>query len=525
MILASLIAIVVGAVAAIAAATMTARAAAEAAAAERTAAEASAAAELEAARSAAVATRTAAESEARRETLAVREAAVADFERKSRAIAGRRDQIARAVAGVSSLEVELGERTEALTARERELQSKRDRASGLDRDAGRRGGDIRKALEASAETTADELARRLQSGWLDDAKAAAAAAIRAADQAATDPLLDREAPRIMEIAIGRYQYHFLTERNVSNLRLGPQIVESVIADGGAVHAAIEQVANVRLLVNDDRDAIRLDGQDGVGKEVARRALGKLLKKPESIEEARKNPIEWTQKFRTHLEQEIRQLGKKAFQVLEIARPHPEIVDLVGALNYRTSYTQNQWLHAVEASFLAGIMASELGLDEKIARRATLMHDIGKALTHKIEGSHAVIGAEIARRLGEPELIANAIGAHHTDEPFNSPYAYLVAAADAMSGARPGARREQTEGFSTKIEDLERIGESYRGVDHAHAVFGGRELRVYVREREVDDLRTVELSSEIAAQVAEELTFPGQIKVTVIRAFEAVSTAN
>ncbi|MCE9572978.1 MAG: HDIG domain-containing protein [Deltaproteobacteria bacterium] len=282
---------------------------------------------------------------------------------------------------------------------------------------------------------------------------------------------------------------------------------------------------MRLLVNDDHDAIRLDGQDGVGKEVARRALGKLLKKPESIDEARKNPLEWAQKFRTHLEQEIRQLGKKAFQVLEIPRPHQEIVDLVGALNYRTSYTQNQWLHAVEASFLAGIMASELGLDEKLARRATLMHDIGKALTHKIEGSHAVIGAEIARRLGEPEIIANAIGAHHTDEPFNSPYAYLVAAADAMSGARPGARREQTEGFSTKIEDLERIGESYRGVDHAHAVFGGRELRVYVREREVDDLRTVELSSEIAAQVAEELTFPGQIKVTVIRAFEAVSTAN
>ena len=184
-------------------------------------------------------------------------------------------------------------------------------------------------------------------------------------------------------------------------------------------------------------------------------------------------------------------------MLGIQKAHPEIVELVGALNYRTSYTQNQWLHAVEASFLAGMMAAELGLDEKLARRATLMHDIGKALTHKIEGSHAVIGADIARRLGETEVVANAIGAHHADEPLNSVYAYLVAAADAMSGRRPGARREHAEGFSTKLEDLERIGCSAAASTTRIAVHGGRELRVYVREREVDDLPAVELSTEIA----------------------------
>src|SRR6185369_2471731 len=191
---------------------------------------------------------------------------------------------------------------------------------------------------------------------------------------------------------------------------------------------------------------------------------------------RKAPDEWAAKAREHLDQEIRALGKKAFSVLGVQKAHPEIVDLVGALNFRTSYTQNQWLHAVEASFLAGMMAAELGLDEKLARRATLMHDIGKALTHKIEGSHAVIGADIARRLGETEVVV---------------YAYLVAASDAMSGARPGARREQTEGFSTKLEDLERIGMDRRGVSYAHAVHGGRELRVYVREKDVDDLTVVE----------------------------------
>jgi ribonucrease Y len=201
------------------------------------------------------------------------------------------------------------------------------------------------------------------------------------------------------------------------------------------------------------------------------------------------------------------------------------VDLVGALNYRTSYTQNQWLHAVEASFLSGMMAAELGLDVKLARRATLMHDIGKALTHQIEGSHAVIGADIARKLGEDEIVANAIGAHHADEPPHSVYAYLVAASDAMSGARPGARRETTDLFSHRVEDLERIGLNYDGVQRAHAVHGGRELRIYVDEQRVNDVAVVELSTEIAEQIAEQMTFPGQIKVTVIRSFEAMATAN
>ncbi|HTJ43070.1 MAG TPA: HDIG domain-containing protein [Kofleriaceae bacterium] len=484
-----------------------------------------AAAALEAAKLEAGAARTAAETAARTEALTAREAAAAELARAADAQLARGERIAKAEADVRADGDELDAREAAIDQRHKELQSRRDRANGLEQDVNRKASDLRKELEQRAHTSAKDVARALQTAWLDDARAAAAAKIRLADQATADPAIDREGLRVMEIAIGRYQNHFLTERNVSNLRVGPQIVELLLADGGALHAALEQVSNVKLLINDEHDAVRLDGLDGVGREIARRALGKLFKKPETAADAKRQPLDWSQKFKTHVDQEIRTLGKKAFQVLEIQKAHPEIVELVGALNYRTSYTQNQWLHAVESSFLAGIMAAELGLDEKLARRATLMHDIGKALTHKIEGSHAVIGADIARRLGESELVANAIGAHHTDEPFNSPYAYLVAAADAMSGARPGARREQTEGFSTKIEDLERIGLSYKGVGDAQAVFGGRELRVYVREQQVDDLRTVELSQEIASQISEEMTFPGQIKVTVIRAFEAVSNAN
>jgi len=407
----------------------------------------------------------------------------------------------------------------------KDLDSRRDRAQGLEHDARRKREALRGELCTRAAIAVPDLIRQMSQSWLDDARAKAAALVRNAEQNTADVAIDRDARRVMEIAAARCSMHFLTERNVSNLRVGPEIVALVLDREAAIHGALERVAGVQLQVNDDKDAIRLEGLDGVGREVVRRALAKLIKKPEVIDDARKDPDAWAAKQRESLNQEIRALGKKAFNALGIQKAHPEIVELVGALNFRTSYTQNQWLHAVEASFLAGMMAAELGLDEKLARRATLMHDIGKALTHKIEGSHAVIGADIARRLGEAELVANAIGAHHADEPCNSVYAYLVAASDAMSGARPGARREQTEGFSTKVEDLERIGMSRRGVTDAHAVHGGRELRVYVKETDVDDMKVVELSTDIAEQISDELTFPGQIKVTVIRSFEAASTAN
>jgi ribonucrease Y len=170
------------------------------------------------------------------------------------------------------------------------------------------------------------------------------------------------------------------------------------------------------------------------------------------------------------------------------------------------------------------MAEELDLDLKLARRAALMHDIGKALTHELDGSHAVIGADYARRLGESEVVANAIGAHHTDEPFNSPYAYLVAAADAMSGARPGARRQMDESYSSRLEDLERITRGFRGITEAFAVQGGREVRIYVQEDRVDDLGAVELSNAVAKKISQEMRFPGQIRVTVIREFKATEVA-
>jgi len=488
-------------------------------------AKADAAARVKAAALEAAATTRAMETAARSEALEARNRADDSLASAETAVERRAERLAKVEAEVTEIDETLEQRDQQLQEIHKDIQSQRDRASGLDRDIRRRLDTMRGDLESRAGVSAAGLIATLGKGWIDDARARAAAELRAVDQTAADPAHDREARRVMEIASGRGFTHYLTERSSSNLRVGKEIVALLLDREAALHGALERVSNVQLQINDDKDAVRLDGLDGVGREVVRRAFAKLVKKPESADDARKDPEAWAAKGREHLNQEIRALGKKAFQILGIQKSHPEIVELVGALNFRTSYTQNQWWHALESSYLAGMMAAELGLDEKLARRATLMHDIGKALTHKIEGSHAVIGAEIARRLGEPELVANAIGAHHADEPCNSVYAYLVAASDAMSGARPGARREQTEGFNTKVEDLERIGGDRRGVTHAHAVHGGRELRVYVRENEVDDATVVEMSTEIATQVSDELTFPGQIKVTVIRSFEATATAN
>ena len=473
----------------------------------------------------AAASRRAMETAAREEALDMRAQADAELTRAAEQMARREERLANGEAQVAKNLAALETHAQQLEERQQSVQSLQDRAQGLRRDVADRRQQAREALEGRAGESAEHIRATLVGHWVETAQAEAAQRVRSIEQGTENQRLDRDAQRIMGIAISRYQNHFLTERNISNIRVGREICELLSESDGLIREMLQQASNVQLLINDEGDAVKLEGLDGVGREVARRALHRLAKKASAKSDARSDPMAWATKIRTNLEREIQTLGKKAFAVLKIPRPHPEIVELVGALNYRTSYTQNQWLHAVEASFLAGMMAAEMDLDIKVARRATLMHDIGKALTHVIDGSHAVIGADIARRLGEDEIVANAIGAHHADEPPNSLYAYLVAAADAMSGARPGARREISELFGHRVEDLERIGSAYRGVQRAHAVHGGRELRVYVDESRVTDVDMVDLSSEIAERITEEMTFPGQIKVTVIRAFEASSTAN
>lgn len=472
----------------------------------------------------AAAERRVSEAGAREAALATREKVQAEVVKRTEALGRREDAlVGKEQAGHGDL-TRAEERAAAIAVRERELQSRFDRARSEVVRAEGVSGTLRLELEKVAGESAAALRTQLCDGWLEEARAEAAHSIRVLEQSASDASWSRQAQRTMGIACQRYDHHFLTERLLSNVPVPPELAARLGAPDGALVNSLADALKVKLDLHESGEKVRIDSGDGVAREVARRALAKLGKGT-APPLAESDPHKWVASLRENLDREIVDLGRRAFAELEIPKAHPEIVTLVGRLNYRTSYTQNQWKHALEASFLAGMMAAELGLDVKLCRRATLMHDIGKALTHEIEGSHAVIGADYARRLGEAEIVANAIGAHHADEPPNSVYAYLVAAADAMSGARPGARREQTESHSTKLYDLERIGANFRGVDHAFAVQGGRELRVYVRESEVGDLGAVELSSEIAKRISAEMTFPGQIKVTVIRQLEAVSTAS
>jgi ribonuclease Y len=487
-------------------------------------ARADAAAVRKAAEMGAASLRRAAETQASEEGLELLAAADRAVTEKSEELARREERVSARDARAEDEGTELAGKQDALSVREREVDAKHNAAKDVRRTAEALLGDYLSALEKQAGATAHDVRAQLADGWIEEVRAEAAQRLRTLDQNTQDPEYGRQAKRIMGIAIQRYQGHYLTERLLSNIALPSGMAEKLSENDGLFLHAIEEGAGVKLELAETGEKVRLDSGDGVAREVARRALHRLIKgtAPRGIE---REPKKWVEQLGVNLDREILDLGKRAFAELEIQRSHPDIVKLVGCLNYRTSYTQNQWKHALEAAFLGGMMASELGLDVKLARRATLMHDIGKALTHEIDGSHAVIGADYARRLGEVEVVANAIGAHHADEPPNSVYAFLVAAADAMSGARPGARREQTESYSTRLDDLERISAQFRGVDRAFAVQGGREVRIYVRENEVSDLDAVQLSGEIARKISGEMTFPGQIKVTVIRSVEAVDIAN
>ncbi len=465
-----------------------------------------------------------AESEAREKALQAAERADEVQEREREALQVEEDALVVREDELEARRDTLDDRKEEIRDREAGVKTQRDRARSYWKNTDDVRGDLVVRLEELGGTTGDEVVALMRTRWIEEAHREAAQHIRNIEQSAGSSEHAREANRLMSVAVSRYQNHFLTVRSISNIPLERGVRGLLLADDSRLLDVVAEAANTKLNMHETEDSLRLEGLDGVGREVARRALKALGKKPKALAAAKEDPAKWVHQIRERLDGEIERLGKKAFKVLKVKIADPEIVTLVGQLNYRTSYTQNQWLHAVEAAFLAGMMAEELGLDIALARRATLMHDIGKALTHKIEGSHAVIGADIARRVGEDEIVANAIGSHHADEPANSPYAYLVAAADAMSGARPGARREQTEGFSTRLEDLERLGGRYKGVDYCAAVHGGRELRVYVHDSEVSDLAAVEMSSEMAAQISDELTFPGQVKVTVIRSSESVAVA-
>lgn len=404
-------------------------------------------------------------------------------------------------------------------ARFKELRLQRDANNDVRKEAKTIRSSYREVLEKRAEQRAEDIRESIREQLIDEVKSQSADLLRNLEQNAKDEL-DREAKRIMGISISRYSGHCPRERGLATMALEAGQADKFTADLGPIVEEISKDIDISIHLSEDGESLRFETGDGVGREFCRRVVARFL-----IENHVREPQKLIQAIRADLDREIMRLGKSALHQLKLKGADREIVELIGRLNWRTSYTQNQYHHAIEAGRLAGLMAAELNLDPMIARRVGLFHDIGKALSHQQEGSHALIGGEIARRVGEDEIIANAIAAHHGEEAMNSPYAWIAAASDALSGGRPGARREVVESYGDRIGDLERIASDFKGVHQVHAMQAGREIRVFVDEKRIKDRNLDDLSAEIADRISDEMVFPGQIRVTVIREFKAVSVAN
>ncbi len=333
---------------------------------------------------------------------------------------------------------------------------------------------------------------------------------------------EKEAKNIIISAIQRCAADYTTESTVSVVTLpNDEMKGRIIGREGRNIRSFETATGVDVIVDDTPEAVILSGYDPIRREVAKIAMEKLILDgrihPARIEEV-------VGKAEKEMEIIIREAGEQACFELGIHGLHIELIKLLGKLKFRTSYGQNVLEHSKEVSMLAGLMAAELGLDANLAKRSALLHDIGKAIDRETEGTHTQLGAEAAQKHGEHPLVVNAIAAHHEDVPAESPYPALVQSADAISGSRPGARRETLEAYIKRLEKLEEIADSFKGVAKAYAIQAGREIRVIVENSEVDDSGATELANQIAKKIEGELEYPGQIKVTVIRETRAIEFA-
>lgn len=379
----------------------------------------------------------------------------------------------------------------------------------------------RQRLEKLAGMTAEQAKEELIQSIEADAKERAARLLKRIEDE-TRAMADKKAKEIIALAIQRYASDYVSEKTVSVVALPNEEMKGrIIGREGRNIRALEAATGIDLIIDDTPEAVILSGYNPIRREVARLSLERLISDgrihPARIEEV-------VEKVKQEMEVTIREVGEQAAFDVGVHGIHPELIRLLGILKYRTSFAQNVLQHSLEVAFLSGIMAAELGLSVRQAKRAGLLHDIGKAADHEVEGSHALIGAEMAKRYGESPRIINAIAAHHDEEPPQSTLAVLVQAADALSAARPGARKEMLESYVKRLEELERIASSFPGVSKSYAIQAGREVRIVVESDKVSDEGIALLSYEIARKIEKELTYPGQIKVTVIRETRAVQYA-
>jgi ribonuclease Y len=440
----------------------------------------------------------------------------------------RREEVEREEKRVQDRETTLDRKFDVLEQREKdvgrrasELGRKEKTIAEREQELDKLVGEEKRRLEAvagiSAEQAKAELIRRLEA----EAEADAANRLREIRETARRNA-EREARKIVALAVQRIAADQTAEIAVSAVSLpNDEMKGRIIGREGRNIRAFELATGVDVIIDDTPDTVVVSCFDPVRREVARLALEKLVSDgrihPGRIEEV-------VNKARREVDAGIIETGEQAAYETGITGLHPELIKLIGRMKWRTSYGQNILSHSKEVSFLAGIMAAELGLDVAMAKRGALLHDIGKVLTHEHEGTHVQLGVEVATKYGEHPLVVNCIAAHHDDVPHESEVSVLVQAADAISGSRPGARREAFETYVKRLEGLERIASSYRGVDKVFAIQAGREIRILVTPDDVDDVRMASLSEEIARRIEAELQYPGQIKVVVIRETRAVDFA-
>lgn len=419
----------------------------------------------------------------------------------------RIDKVEKRGAELEKLEASVRGREKALEGKEAECKRLID--------------DARRQLEQVAEMSREEARRNLIEEMVEEARHISAKRIRLVEEQAKEEA-DQKAKKIVTLAIERLAGDFVTERTVSVVHLPNDDMKGrIIGREGRNIRALEAATGIDLIVDDTPESVIISGHNPIRREIARMSLEKLISDgrihPGRIEEV-------VRKSEQEVDEAIREAGQKAIFDVGVHGIHPEIIKLLGRLKFRYSYAQNVLLHSIEAAFICGAMAAELGLNERQARRAALLHDIGKAVDHEVEGSHAIIGAELARKYGESPKIVNAIAAHHEEVKAETILAPLVDASDALSGARPGARREMVETYVRRLEELERISNSFKGVEKSYAVQAGREIRIIVQSNVVSDEEAARMAREVALKIESEMTYPGQVKVTVIREVRAVDYA-
>jgi ribonucrease Y len=409
---------------------------------------------------------------------------------------------------------ELGRRAEELDDRDRTLQTVRQQLEHAAEQHRRR-------LEQVAQMTAQEARDALKAQVIDEARREAMATVREIEQRAREQGEER-ARKIVTIAIQRVASEHTSESTVSVFSLPSEDMKGrIIGREGRNIRAFESTTGVNLIIDDTPEAVVLSSFDPVRRETARLTLEKL------VQDGRIHPARIEETFersQREIDEQIKRAGEEAVLDVGITDMHPEMIRLLGRLQFRTSYGQNVLKHLVESAHIASAIASELGIDPAIPKRGALLHDVGKAVTHEIEGSHAIIGAEIARRMKESPEVVHCIESHHGEVEQRTVEAVIAQIADGISGGRPGARRESLETYIKRLERLEEICNTYPGVEKVYAMQAGREVRVMVKPQDVDDLAAQILARDIAKQVEEELQYPGQIKITVVRETRSVEYA-